>query len=619
MTEPEPQRVEPPEQSAWKQSAWLGPHTARWLTPILLLLGVECWLILGEGNWGFQNKPGWIGLAILAGLFPPIARLVNRFWLFVAHPRLKTRLCIALLISVVSSGFLLATLRYEHIAFRPEFTDELSYQIQMHMLARGRLWMPPLAMPRFFDTFYILTQPVYASVYFPGAAMMYVPQVWLHLPSPAGPLAVAGLCAGMLYLMIGEALDGGSALLGVLLLLSLRLFRILSILFIAQLPMLLLGLTMTFATLQWQKDRRKRWLILLGIAGGWAAITRPLDALCFAMVAASVIAMELRHAPLWQWVQTALAVVLAAAPFLVLQIVINAHVTGRWLTTPFALWNDAHYPGAFGFPPGHPPAVVSDVPEVQLYYQSHVMPIIAQHTLGNLLTVGAPAELSRVRWADVADPLLWLITPLALPALWNRRVWAVWGLLPVFLVVMSVYAFSWDLRHYFIMTAPAVILISVLPIRFLTQAFASAAGMIRTALGLSIVFLALAAMPQFNRIVDDRYFLTPEMDRAERDLAEIPGRAVVLFHFDPGKNDPGEEPALNAGVAWPDDARVIRARDLNDSISRIGTAADRDIPLYAYYRRIAPARVFYFYDRGAGEMRRIGTAGEILEGLAGRK
>jgi hypothetical protein len=55
---------------------------------------------------------------------------------------------------------------------------------------------------------------------------------------------------------------------------------------------------------------------------------------------------------------------------------------------------------------------------------------------------------------------------------------------------------------------------------------------------------------------------------------------------------------------------------LNEDASTVGTPADRDAPLYIYYARIDPARVFYLYDRngGAGTLRRLGTAAE----LAGR-
>jgi hypothetical protein len=138
----------------------------------------------------------------------------------------------------------------------------------------------------------------------------------------------------------------------------------------------------------------------------------------------------------------------------------------------------------------------------------------------------------------------------------------------------------------------------------------------------AMIPLALSGMPQFDRLADDQHFKPPELRQIDSDLArEITGRAVVLFHFNrdaiiDGKkvtNNPSEEPVFNAGVAWPDEAPVIRAHDLNADVSAIGKPGDRDRPLYEYYSRIDPKRVFYLYDRGREHerLRRLGTATEM--------
>ncbi len=51
-----------------------------------------------------------------------------------------------------------------------------------------------------------------------------------------------------------------------------------------------------------------------------------------------------------------------------------------------------------------------------------------------------------------------------------------------------------------------------------------------------------------------------------------------------------DDPVYNDTVAWPDDAKIIRARDL-------GPEKDRDI--FRYYAQRQPARVFYIYDPDA--------------------
>jgi hypothetical protein len=66
------------------------------------------------------------------------------------------------------------------------------------------------------------------------------------------------------------------------------------------------------------------------------------------------------------------------------------------------------------------------------------------------------------------------------------------------------------------------------------------------------------------------------------------------------------EPVYNVDVAWPDDARVIRAHDLGP---------ERDRALFAYYARVSPDRAVYVYDRAKGfgpdALTYLGTAKEL--------
>jgi hypothetical protein len=605
---------------------WLSRRVAMGLTPILLIFGLECWLVLGGGNYGRLHRLLFVIAAIVAGLIPPIRRAIQFLW-NAANTTPRKRIWIALLIAIISSLFIVWTERYHHIPLKPQFQDEFSYLIQMRMLARGHFWMPAIPLPQYFDSFYLFVKPVYASMYFPGAAMMYVPALWLHLPYLAGPLAVAGLAAAFLYLVISEILDGASGILAVLFLLSLKLFRVMSVTVMSQIPMLLLGLVMTWATLRWRQKYKKRWLVLLGAAAGWGAITRPADALCFAIVLGLVIAVEMRKQSWSQRAKTAALVILPTLPFLLLQLTLNRNITGHWLTTPFGQYNDAHYPGAFGFHTGPVPAPSSAIPQEQQFYETNIRYVIEQHQLKNLIPFGLKSERQFAQRAGIVDPLLWLILPLSLLAMWNRKFWLVWGMLPVYLLVLSFYAFTWDLPHYFVMVIPALILLQLLPIRFLTSTFPNRADMIHTMVGLSMIVLALAAMPQLDRLVYDQYFARPELDQIDRDLAtNVSAPAVVMFHYNKntivdGKkitNDPSEEPVFNSDVAWPDNAPIIRARDLNTKVSAVGKPGDRDQALYEYYLRLDPARVFYLYNRGAGEgrLRRLGTAPQILQNIA---
>ena len=83
----------------------------------------------------------------------------------------------------------------------------------------------------------------------------------------------------------------------------------------------------------------------------------------------------------------------------------------------------------------------------------------------------------------------------------------------------------------------------------------------------------------------------PDQRPANRLLATLPiTPAVVLFRFDPRVESFHDDPVYNDGVAFPDDAPVIRARDL-------GPEKNRDI--IHYHAQHQPDRVFYIYDPDA--------------------
>src|ERR1700728_1227237 len=100
---------------------WLNPRIARWLTPILLLFGLECSLVLGKANYANLRLLAMILSAVALGLIPPVNRAFNCLWNAIAAPSPAARRWTALLIWIISSLFLYSTQRYEKIAFQPKW------------------------------------------------------------------------------------------------------------------------------------------------------------------------------------------------------------------------------------------------------------------------------------------------------------------------------------------------------------------------------------------------------------------------------------------------------------------------------------------------------------------
>src|SRR5205814_2852712 len=121
-----------------------------------------------------------------------------------------------------------------------------------------------------------------------------------------------------------------------------------------------------------------------GIFAGFLAITRPADAICYALPigVAMLGAMRPVHGVKSRAITIAL-ILLGALPFLAVQAIQNIGITGKLAQTPFTSYLDRDQPGAnFGFhlyDPALGPASV--VAQKHVYYQQFIVPFIQKHTL----------------------------------------------------------------------------------------------------------------------------------------------------------------------------------------------------------------------------------------------
>ncbi|HSV14393.1 MAG TPA: glycosyltransferase family 39 protein, partial [Tepidisphaeraceae bacterium] len=232
---------------------------------------------------------------------------------------------LAVAIATVSTVYLAWTAKQQGRALYPVVHDEFSYLIGAQMLARGRLWMPPHPLAHFFDSFQLIVDPVYASAYFPGTALLFALPVLAHIPIWLFAAAMAGIIVALLYLLVTRLIHGTVGLLAAGLLLSAGMFRTLSVMVMSQVPVMLFGLIALLAWFNWRQSRRSRWAMLLGIASGWALITRPIDAICFLLPIGIAALIERRHLPrLICWTAIGLA------PFLLIQLSSNKGITGHF-------------------------------------------------------------------------------------------------------------------------------------------------------------------------------------------------------------------------------------------------------------------------------------------------
>jgi hypothetical protein len=582
-------------------------------TLVLLLIGVRFWLALP-----FDQKPTWMEwIALGVGLCLSLNGYLNRGARIAAEKlrRIVRRhaAAAAAVVGLLVCAYLLFQIRQGRGEMFLRIHDEHSYKIQAQMLARGRLWSaayPPDISP-FFDTFHFIVDRVYASIYFPGAALSMVPAVWLGLPYWVSPLACGTAAAAVFFLVMRELFGNLRALIAVLMLVSLQYFRWMSFMLMSETAFLLAAMILIWAWLRWRRRRSLGWALLIGAAAGWAAITRPLDAICFATPVAIAMLYELRSQPR-AIAKTAAVVALAAMPFVAMQIAQNIGVTGKWTETPMQYYVAESYPAPLmGFAPADLNNLPPDLSPPKRAYAAASMNLYHEHTLKNVLKTWYRVRFQQIRRDTVPDTDLFILLPLALAARWDIRRLVLLAAMVLMLVVYLGYIFHLD--QYLVAVMPGMICLVLMGWEGLDRAWPRYRRRIGALVAAALIGFSLAAMPEFSSRVWALPTLCEPAKQINQDLLALKSPSVVLFSF----TGPGHSidwfPVHNDDVAWPDDALVIRASDLGEN---------QNWKLYAYYAHIQPERRFYLYQpSGAGEphnLHFIGTARELAANHGGR-
>ena len=272
------------------------PQQKPMLVLAVCVIGAAMWWVIPRP---FVPVPVWAWLISLAALVacavPSVAAKLLSLIDRLRNPSPRNRFRTACAIAVLSCIYLAFTAHRQDRDFFAKTLDDQSYVIQMRMLAQGKLWMPQHASADFFDTFHMVSEPKYASAYFSGTALLYVPLIWLKVPIWIGPILVAGAILGLIYSIITELTDGVAGAIAVSIIISSNWFRMLSILVYGQTVALLLGLLMFWAWLRWRESYQRKWALLIGVFAGFLAITRPADAICYAIPIGVVLLVDLKR------------------------------------------------------------------------------------------------------------------------------------------------------------------------------------------------------------------------------------------------------------------------------------------------------------------------------------
>lgn len=588
--------------------------------------------------------------AAALAMLPPVARRLNPLFERLRHPGRRMRYLIALGLLVTSlCYFLTVALASDRYPF-PSLHDEFMYLLQARMLASGHLWMPPHPVGEFFDSFFVITKPVYAAAYFPGTALAYVPGIWLGQHPWITSLLISATSIAALYLLVSRVADGIAGMLAAILALALDQLRIISVMTMSHGLMLLLFLLASLAFLRWREKPTLGRALFLGVLCGWAAITRPLDALVMLLPLLIWLLILLRHGGRREAAWTLAALIVGVLPFLSLQLSFDKAVTGSWLKTPVGLYAERNFPGLkMGLHGGELPESPADLLQVRDYHRGFLSDFIRKHAQrgfgriwiqdrlgqameealpGRLLLVIFPVGLLCIRRFPLTVFVLMLAIAMTL-AQWpatplQRAVIAMAGLIAMVLggrrvlpaesrtlcglaiawlsgaLIFTVAYSFWPpyLKHYGLLVAPVFILAVVVAGEIVRRRVPNSA----VAYFVAVTVLTVGWLPVFSGRTEYQAPL-PYLKHANAVLANLEQTpALVLFKYSSNLNL-HEEPVYNLSTAWPDDALVIRAQDRGPDNQRI----------FDYYARVQPTRFIYLYDLTKGGITPLGRACDLAK------
>jgi hypothetical protein len=475
----------------------------------------------------------------------------------------------------------------------PVVQDEAAYLLQAKIFASGHWTAPPPPLPAFFEQFHVLLTPVVAAKFPPGHSLALVPGVLLGLPGLM-PVLLSALAGALVFVLARRVADAGVGLLTWAIWLGCSGNLGWRPGYYSEVTTSALGLMAWWALLRWREGRGRGWLLVVAGCIGWAADTRPLTALVFAVPVAYVVLKEVGRRR--SWGELALGM-LAGTLVLGLTPLWSAETTGSWRRSPRAVYTAAYMPwDRLGFGLDTTPATRPLPPELSAlagYFED----IHEGYT-----PAAAPAALlERARSVAASAWSGWRL-PLALFALAG-----VFFLPPAGLVALATLLLQLEAHAVYAHKATwAVYYLEVLPV----AAFLSAlglSGLARRALRddprvaasparRSVVLAGVLALAMVALSIGDGARARRERLRETRGplalrqaLATIPEPRAMVFlrfslRFDPYFNLVSNEP-------FPDRQRIWVVHDLGS----------RNAELV----RAAPDRAPYLFDEESGRLSRL--------------
>ncbi len=493
-----------------------------------------------------QNPIGFgvsdfIELALAALLV--VMAIVSRPWIqpFARKLAPKTGWCM-LLLALLPVALRLAMLPH-HPVPSPDVYDEFGHLLVADTLLHLRLANPAHPLHQFFETFFVLQTPAYASIYPIGQGLaLAIGRAIFGLPWAGVLLSTAAMCALCYWMLRGWTTPEWALLGGVLAVIEFgplsswmnsywggSLAAVAGCLVFGALPRL-------------RSDGRARYGALLGLGIGIHWLCRPYETL-FLILSALIFLL-----PSWRSLaKPALAGALVLLPAITLSLLQNEQVTGSWITLPYQLSRYQYgVPAAFTWQ-SNPQPHLELTREQQLQYKMQTSfrasgPETIQSYLKRLAY--------RVRFYRFFFlPSLYVALPFFFLKLRDPRF--LWVLLTLLLFALGVNFYPFFEVHYLGALTCLFVLVSVTALDRLPPEAARL-----------VVYLCFA---HFASWYGRSFFDRPIPNRrvaVDQQLARQPGKQLVFVRYWPQHIFQNEWVYNAADI---DRARVVWARDLGPS------------------------------------------------------
>jgi hypothetical protein len=540
-------------------------------SPVMSLFGLFRSFEPLQNALGF-GAGDFIELALAAFLF--LAALIWRPWIepYALKLARRTGWCMAL-VAVLPVALRLALLPH-HPVPSPDVYDEFSHLLVADTLRHFRLANPPHALPQFFQTFFVLQEPTYSSIYpiGQGLALAFGWMVF-GLPWAGVIVSVSAFCA-LCYWMLRAWTTPGWALAGGLL----AVFQFGPLnpwmnnywggAFPAAAGCLVFG-----ALPRLRERGRARDGALLGAGFGMHLLSRPYESIFLAIGVVLFFCPILRQPDvLRKLARSLVAAVLVVLPAIAIILLQNKQVTGNWTILPEALSQYQYgVPAALTFQ-------ASPVPHRELTPQQELdykMQLSFQGDKAETLASYLERLVYRLRfYRFFFYAPLYLALPVFLSAMGEFRF--LWVLLSIAALALGINFFPAFQFHYLAAVTCLFVLVAVTGLERLSRLSLAGFSWGREAAALIVVLCAAHFIFWYSLHVFDseewslamRQYETwdtinhrnPERRiAAGKQLAQVPGKLLVFVRYWP-QHIFQDEWVWNA--ADIDGARIVMARDL---------------------------------------------------------